>query len=125
MTTYHRVLPTLQALSKASSLILLSIYYKQKSNVDDFLEIIQLLLHRLLKRGYEFEALEPIFKTSIVSIEQKANKYFKKISPDSITTTTANHTSDKQLFLYLPYHPKDISRKRLCNISDAFYKPTL
>ena len=96
---------------------LLSTYFNQNKNTKDFLEMTRLLLRRLLNRGHKYETLEPVFQSAVKNIELKANSHFKPTPPPLLQS--------KPLFLHLPYHPKDISRKRLRDIYDATCQSSL
>ena len=78
----------------------------------------RLLLRRLLNRGHKYETLEPVFQSAVKCIETMANSHFKP-------TPSPLLPSKNPLFLHLPYHPKDISRKRLRDIYDGTCQSTL
>ena len=78
----------------------------------------RLLLRRLLNRGHKFESLEPIFKASVASIEQKEAEHFN-------TETTSPSSTSNRLFMHIPYHPKDISRKHIRDVYDGTCKKAL
>ena len=77
----------------------------------------RLLLRRLLNRGHKYETLEPVFQSAVKNIEVKANSHFRPTPPPLLQSSP--------LFLHLPYHPKDISRKRLRDIYDATCQSSL
>ena len=97
---------------------LLLTYFNQNKDTNDFLEMTRLLLRRLLNRGHKYETLEPVFHSAVEHIEIMANTHFKP-------TPSPTLPSNNPLFLHLPYHPKDISRKRLRDIYDATCQSTL
>ena len=91
---------------------LLLTYYKQNSNTSDFLHMTSLLFQRLINRGHLFDNLSEIFTSAITKIEGNANDPWKQ---PSIKPTD----EENRLFLHIPYHPRDISRREIQNIYDS------
>ena len=93
---------------------LLHTYYRQNSEPSDFLHMVQLLFRRLQARGHSTESLTPTFQNAISKITATDNDPF--LTPKR---PTKKLTRQEQLFLHLPYHPRDISRKCIRNIYEA------
>ena len=72
-----------------------------------------LLFQRLLNRGHLFDNLTELFSTAVKKIEESINDPFIDLKP------LPTSTEENRLFLHIPYHPRDISRKEIRNIYDS------
>ena len=88
---------------------LISRYFVQNTYRRDYIKFTVLLYRRLLARGWQKEVIYPIFIDAATKIESKPQP-----QPQPVTTTpTKDTTLDDAIFLHLPYHPNDISRRDL------------
>lgn len=90
-------------------------YYKQNTLQSDFIELTTLLFQRLLDRGHSHDTLSLLFSTAITEIQERLNNPF----PSKRTNTSDISSSDTQLLLHMPYHPRDISRQQIRNIYES------
>ena len=85
---------------------LLHTYYRQNSNRDDFLRMVRVVFQNLKEFGHPQESLSTLFQSAIAKLVAKDSDPF--CTPPPIT-----HPSQlDQLFLNIPFHPRDISRKK-------------
>ena len=78
-------------------------HFKQNTNQEDFLKMIKLLFQRMLLRGYLKETIAPVFIDAVKRITELNENPTRN---DAVETKTPLN----QLFLHLPYHPRDVSR---------------
>ena len=87
---------------------LLNTYYIQNSKIDNFYKMIRLLFNRLQDRGHKAEDLQDLFLDAVDKIQQKysstVDRNLQKVNDSSI---------DNCLYFHIPYHPRDISRKKI------------
>ena len=74
-----------------------------------------LLFNRLLAVGHTHDNLSHYFLQAIEKIEDRECNYF--LPP---TSKSSSSSSSENVFLHIPYHPRDISRTNIQNI----YKST-
>ena len=73
----------------------------------------ELLLKRLLNRGYKARDISPIFNEAALKINAKDCHYFKH----STSSSSKSSLSEKRIFFHYEYHKRDVSRKY---IRDAY-----
>ena len=92
---------------------LLQTYFRQNSETSEFLNMTKLLFRRLKARGHPTETLTSTFQNAVAKIAAIDSDPFIKKPPN------VKQSPQEQLFLHLPYHPRDISRKSLRDIYEA------
>ena len=83
-------------------------YLHQNTYKRDFLENIQKLHNRLVKRGHPASTIRDMIITCAKFINTTPNK----------TNTNTDKDLTDNLFYHTPFHPRDISRQRIHDIFD-------
>ena len=92
---------------------LLQTYYYQNSSTEKFFKMTHLLFTRLLNRGHKHSSLETLFTSAVEKIEHdEENLFVEGSSPSDVSY------NDTRLFLYIPFHPRDISRQKIQDICE-------
>ena len=86
---------------------LLSTYWKQNSDYEDYINFVRLLHKRLLARGQKAININPIFIEASNKIERKSNPSSPSIQPPS--------PFENRLFYHYEYHTRDVSRQVIRN----------
>ena len=93
---------------------LLQTYFLQNTFLKDFYNMVRLLFNRLLARGHVLTDLKELFSEAIDKIEainDPMSTYLRHLDE-----TSSKSNPESRIFFHIPYHPRDISRKRIRNI---------
>ena len=93
---------------------LLQSYFLQNTFLEDFYKMIRLLFHRLLARGHALEDLKILFSDAIDKITEINDPMYSYLR--HLDNESSKSTPDSRIFFHIPYHPRDISRKRIREI---------
>jgi len=91
-------------------------YWKQNSNIKDFVSIIRLFYHRLQARGYDEDILKQLFSEAASKLPPR-NTIFAP--SHKIETTNEKEEKLEELYFKYIYHPKDISRLTLRSLYET------
>ena len=91
---------------------LLLTYYLQNTLATDFYRMTHLLFTRLQARGHLPENIRPIFLEATTWLEDRYNP----MVDDHSLTTTDTSPNDVNLFFHIPFHSRDISRRKIRDI---------
>jgi len=91
-------------------------YWKQNSNIKDFVSIIRLFYHRLQARGYDEDILKQLFSEAASKLPPR-NTIFAP--SNKIETTNEKEEKLEELYFKYIYHPKDISRLTLRSLYET------
>ena len=95
----------------------LQAYWHQNTYQQDFLHMAQLLVQRLLARGYSQHQIMPTVREVLHQLEN---------NPNPATTTASAPTEElNQIFFHLPYHPRGIQRTTIRRIFNDTIGPQL
>ena len=89
-------------------------YWRQNTNINDFMSILSSFIQRLLQRGHNLDTLIPALQTTAALIDNRN------------TTTLINNNDMKEhddatLYIHWQYHPNDIKKSTI----RAIYNQTL
>jgi hypothetical protein len=88
-------------------------YWSQNTQEEDFINITQLFIQRLMQRGHRIEDLIPTLQAAASTIDSiKGNR--NPIQPQS--------QSDDTLYIHWQFHPKDIKKNSIREIYDKTLK---
>jgi len=82
-------------------------YWKQNTYITDFIDIAKQFAHRLIARGYEKETIKKIFKEAAKKLDNFAK---------------ATKSTDDTLYLHWTWHPRCITKSKLCLLYKTLYK---
>ena len=96
---------------------ILSTYHFQNSLHSDFLLMVRHFFNRLVNRGHNKETLRVLFLEAIQIIEDRCNH--TTIDSKKLNDTSELALTDNRIFFHLPFHPRDISRKKIRDIYES------
>jgi len=88
-------------------------YWKQNSSKQDFINITNNFISRLLQRGHFLEDLIPILRSAAATIDNAAN---------NIQEQSIDSKSDETLYIHWQFHPKDINKSKIRQIYNTTLK---
>ena len=97
---------------------LLYTYQNQNTYHSDFLQNAAKLYHRLKAREHQASILNELFREATDKLTFQHHKHKPR------QTQHITETQDDRIFFHIPYHPRDISRIRLCKICNETMETT-
>ena len=94
---------------------LLKTYWAQNSDVKDFQRMVHLQNTRLLQRGHQPATLTPLFKECGLHIDTMDRNRIERLN-HSLLLPSRTENNGQRLFFHIPYHPRDILRKLICDV---------
>jgi hypothetical protein len=88
-------------------------YWKQNSSIQDFVNITNNFISRLLQRGHLLEDLIPILRSAAATIDNAAN---------NIRERPSNIESDETVYIHWQFHPKDINKSKIRQVYNSTLK---
>jgi hypothetical protein len=95
-------------------------YYKQNTLQQDYHDTVITMFHHLLARGWDTGTLKKTILAADITIQQKHSK--EKLPENQ--TQVAKTTLRNSLFFHLPYHPNDITRRRIQQLYNYYCHDT-
>ena len=90
---------------------LLHTYYIQNSLVEHFYEMVHLLFRRLQYRGHKTNDLQVLFLDAVEKNQERNSS-----TVDRDLQKPNDSKLDNCLYFHIPFHPRDISRKKIRDI---------
>ena len=90
---------------------LLLTYYLQNTFSVDFTHMTQLLFTRLIARGHQASDIRPLFLEATEWLEARYDPLVDNNKPSFLDSST-----DNVLFFHIPFHSRDISRRKIRDI---------
>jgi hypothetical protein len=79
-------------------------YWLQNTHVEDYITVAKQFANRLTARGYDPQIINNLFLQAAKKLD------------DLTTSTKKNSSNDDTLYLHWTWHPRDISKRKLCLI---------